>query len=310
MANCKLVGNWSKEYQKNVSKGFLLLKVDDKFYKKTGKFLNKLNEFQEKKNELRELDITITYHYQKRTIDQNNLMWALYEIQANEMNAGQKGDSLQNITSEELYENDLLEYGPKIKLLVENDMVNMFKSQYKIIKQEDYNENIKILTAILTTSKFNTKQMAEWIDRIFNRLAFNGIEVTSPEEIHTYWQKWRNHLNSQKIILHEKKLTGEEYKKANPICEATGKYIGDGSGHLCHIKSRGMGGNQEDYKDTPANWLHLCHEAHIEIQHQKGWSHFLKLFPHLSNKINQSLNKTIDDIKKIFQGEEIDTNNN
>lgn len=302
MASIKFIGNWYKEIQDGMQKGILAIKTDVKDYKKIGQFLNKLNEDQEKKNELRDLEIKFEYHYSKRTIDQNSLMWALYEIEANEHNAGMSGDKSQNVTSEELYENDLLEYAPRIDLNIDKTIANIAKAEYRIVSEKP---NIKdeskiILTGIITTSKFNTIQMAQWIDRIFNRLACHGIEVTQPDQIQEYWQKWRQTLNNKNIFLNNNS-DYLEYKKNNPICEACGTFIGE-NGQLAHIKSQGSGGT-----DHASNYLHLCSKCHLERQHIKGFDHFKKLYPHLSNKIDAALSdKSLkNDLLNTFDGEEI-----
>lgn len=322
MALIKFTANWSKDWQGKMPKGYLLLKPKEIYHKKMAIVLNKLNEIQNKKEELKDIDVTIEIHYKKRTLDQNSLMWALYSIEANELNAGMKGSKEHMFTSQELYENDLQNEAPKFKMQIKEEMLNVMRSEYRIIDIQDYKDGTKIVTCILTTSKFNTKQMAEWIDMIFNRMAINGVTVTNPGEIHNYWVQWRQCLNDNQIILHDDILTGAQYKALNPICEATGDYIGNGTGQLCHIKARGMGGNPEQEKDYASNWLHLTNEAHIEIQHVKGWSHFLKIFPHLNYKVETALRReypeikedpskpVIENVKDIFEGEEIKENNN
>jgi len=307
--------------------GYLLIKVKDIYKKNLGIFLNKLHDFQSKKKELRELDFTFEFHYKKRGINQNNLMWALYEIEANEMNGGLQGSKDHMVTSMELYESDLKIYAPKIEIKIPVEQYNYYRSNYRVEKEFSINDGegntiYYQMTLFESTSHFNTFQIAKWIDRQFNRLAQNGVSCTNPGDIHDYWVKWRNSLNTEKIIIHDSLLTIGEYRKLNPICEATGKYIREGKGQICHIKARGMGGNHEIEKDYASNLLHLCNEAHIEIQHQKGWSHFLKKFPHLKYKIEIALRreypeeiegkclyneveKNKEALKKVFEGEEL-----
>ena len=68
MPKMKFSAKWCKKWQGYVlSKGFVLFKPEEKNIRDTSIYLNKLTEFQEKKGELRELDITIEYHYRKRT---------------------------------------------------------------------------------------------------------------------------------------------------------------------------------------------------------------------------------------------------
>src|SRR4030042_2945507 len=213
MALIKFTANWSKSWEH--PKGYLLLKPKETYYKNMAIALNKLDEIQAKKEELKDIDVTIEIHYKKRTLDQNSLLWALYSIESNEINAGMKGTKSQMCSSQELYENDLVAYAPRIKMQVKNDYYDVIRSEYRIEDAKDYNNDTKVITCILTTSKFNTKQMAEWIDRIFNRMAQNGVTVTNPAEIHDYWLKWKMMLNDEKIVLHDDILTEDQYRSLN-----------------------------------------------------------------------------------------------
>jgi hypothetical protein len=296
MANIKFEAHWVKRWQQqfNAPKGFLLIRPKEIYKKNIGIFLNNLDKNQTKNKKLKDIDISIEYHYKKRTLDQNNLMWALYEIEANEINGGISGDKSQMVTSSELYHNDLLDFAPRIEIKANKSDLSFIKSEYlieeckKIIESDKY-----YIIAIVSSSHFNTVQMLKWIDRIFNRLAIHGVACTNPGEIHSYWIRWRQYQNDNKIILHDDIMTADEYRALNPICEATGDYIGNGSGQLCHIQARGMGGNFES-RDYSSNWLHMSHNAHIETQHQKGWEHFLKIYPHLKYKVETALKRNYD----------------
>lgn len=289
MAVIKFQGNWQPEYQKGVPKGFIVLKPKDFFLDKIRKAMKKLMENQKKSEQLRDLEITIDIHYKKRSLDQNNLMWALYEIEANEINGGLSGSRDQTTSSEELYLQDLEEYAERIVLIVPEHKLELYKLGRRIIACDEYKAKEGVmyyrLEMIESSSFFTTKQMTDWIERQFNRIAINGVECTNPGEIPNYWLQWKQHLNDNKIILRDDIVTGQDYKALNPLCEASGEYIGDGSGQLAHIKARGMGGNPIEEKDYSSNWLHLSNKAHIEIQHKKGWKHFLKLYPHLRYKV-------------------------
>lgn len=323
MAIIKFPGNWSEEWQKifKVPKGYILIKPKPVSKKNIGIALRKLSDIQNKKKKLKDIDFTFEFHYKKRVLRQNNLMWALYEIEANEHNGNQEGHPEQMVTTQQLYDQDLLTYAPTMTMNIKKDYKDLIKSEWKILREKEVlNENKELIgyrvEVIISTSKFNTKQMAEWIDRIFNRLAYNGVSVENGADIQNYWRKWRQYLNDSRIVLHDEIMTADEYKALNPICEATGVYIGNKGGHLVHIKARGMGGNQEAYKDFNSNWLHLCPEAHsvpsdpdVTAQHQYGWSEFIKQYPHLKYKIETAMKRSYDDkltnkIKNIFKGEE------
>ena len=258
---------------------------------------------------LRDLEIIIEYHYKKRTLDQNALMWALYTIEANEMNGGQSGHSDQLVTAMELYRTDLEQHGERETVTTRRKHLGYYCSTYRVIEGvilDDGREmTVKQLKAIdmhgddrITirvvrgSSLFNTREMCYWIDRIFNRLAHHGVSVTDPGEIPMYWKKWRQFMNDSKIVLHDSIMTQEEYKAFRPICEACGEYIDPGTGHLFHIKAIGAGRSRkkEPRRNYTSNWLHThaepCHLTHWHVDAPKK---FLKLYPHLAYKINTAL---------------------
>ena len=343
MPKIKFLANWAKEYQDSlkIPKGFLVLKYHDFYRKSIGTQLLKLDEYQKKqfqkakeeakKNNgeindsdfMRDLEIIIEYHYRKRTLDQNALMWSLYTIEANEMNGGMSGSKEQVVIPMELYLSDLEEYGERETITTKRHNLSYYLAEYRIIEavisggkeipiktylqmQADDNDEITI-RVIRGTSKYNTKEMAKWIDRIFNRIAYHGIPVTNPGEIERYWQEWREYLNDNKITIHDTIMTQEEYKALNPICEACGKFMSDEEKELAHIKAVGMGGDRtaEPKKNYTSNWLCLhANPCHRVYWHQDGIRNFLKQFKHLTYKVNTALArdyKPINDHKQFFQ---------
>ena len=300
MPNIKIVGQWSSEFQKayKIPKGYLLLKIGNSYRENLRKVFKKLAEFQKKNDTLKDLEITIEVHYKKRTLNQNRLMWAIYTIEANEHNGGMEGKKEFMVTPEDLYNSDLIDYAPKVEITIPPEQYNYYATNYRVenafktVNKEGKTMFYK-MTLIESTSHFNTKQMAKWIDRQFNRLAQNGVNCTNPAQIYDYWLKWRNFINDQKIELYEAIISIDEYRKLNPICEATGVFIQPGLGHIAHIKARGMGGNHEIEKDYPSNLLHLSQEPHLCVQHQKGWGEFIKKYPHLKNKVEKALKREV-----------------
>jgi len=143
----------------------------------------------------------------------------------------------------------------------------------------------------MSSSHFTVRQMADWIDHQFNRLAENGLTMENSNDVKNFWTDWRRNLNKSEIVLNDGCQIEREYKTATPICEATGEYIGEG-GSLAHIRARGMGGKQEAWKDTSANWLHLTDTAHAELDNGKGLAEFLRNYPHLKAKIDAAMSST------------------
>lgn len=287
----KFLATWSPENQIGIPKGTLALEVKKDKIKNLGIFLNKLNEKQSKKEELKDLEISINAEYQKRTLDQNALMHSLYGILANEMN-GNRTIGKDLIKPLQLYENDLFEMAPRIELKVPNENVNIVKTIYRLIEEESPSDTgFTYLKAIITSSHFNTVQMTQWIENIFDRLAMLGVSFENSSDIAEYWRQHREFIDKNNIQINSGKDIISDYKKANSSCEACGKYIAE-NGHLAHIKSIGSGGLNKSY-----NFLHLCQECHVTIQHQKGWTFFIEKFPHLEKKIEDALlNSALDSI--------------
>ena len=332
MAKIKFIANWQKEYQSKINneKGFLVLKYSDFYRKNLVHLLLKLEEFQQKKKKenpdhqlysddhLRDLEVSIEFFFKKRTLDQNALMWALYDIEANEMNGGQSGDKDQMVTREQLYKNDLEEYSDIDKIKTTKKSLAYYLDQYSYLISIYYddaemdleqfleldvdNDEQIILRVRRGTSKFNTKEMALWIERLFNRLSYHGVAVTNPGEIKKYWQDFKNYINDNKIVLYDNIMTMQEYKDKNPTCEACGDFIGFGEGDLAHIKSVGMGHDRtkELKKNYSSNWLHLHRTpCHLEHWHTEGIDKFLKRYKHLRFKVNTALKREYQEISDM-----------
>ncbi len=321
MPKLKFTGNWNsfwmKEYSIPKGKGFVLLQMKESYIDKVSPAFKKLNDLQVKalaemqgpgEDYLKDLDFTMEFHYRKRTLDQNALMWSLYEIEANEQNGGMSGHKDQMVTMEELYLADLNEHGEIEYVKTTRKNLPAYTAEYshmvditymenaysleEIKKIEIADEDIIEIKAIRSTSKFNTLQMGIWIDRIFNRLAYAGVSMEHTSEIADYWLKFKEDLNNNKVVLHDTLMSKDEYRQLNPSCEACGNYIVD-SGHLAHIKAVGMGNDRTEElpRNYTSNWLHLCVKCHIGEQHNDGWTEFLEKHSHLSHKVNTALKR-------------------
>lgn len=332
--------SWSADEQKaaGIEKGYLLMKYWPLWRDRLGKFMLKLDAFQKKTlariiekgivtgnspeaiaQSLRELSITIEYHCRKRTLDQNALKWALYTIEAHEQNCGHVGAKEQMVQPMELYLADLREYGDIITINDKVSALPQYKADYRVIEaiilddgREFTLKGFERLTpfspddritirARKGTSKKDTVEMAIWIERIFNRIAYHGVNITSPEDIERYWEEWRTHLNNKQVILHNDELmTHADYKALNPICEGCKVFIGLEGGEIAHIKGFGMGGDRsrEPARDYPWNILHLCHSCHISgpTAWHLGYKTFLRNRPWLRWKVNQALHRDCEGI--------------
>lgn len=313
MPTIKTIATWNRQnhINYNVPQGFVLFKIDTAKLEGLRADFKLLSDFQDNKGIVADLEINIAYGDEKKSYKQIKTMWYLYKIMADIMNGGSIGKGA--ITPTQLYEDDLREHAPVDTVLASSAMVQSYRAEFRVI--EEFNIDGKDATGLkvmVSASHWTKEYMAKWIDMLFNRIAELGIDAQEMGTIIHAWQEWRMALNRSKILLHnDKPITGVEYKRLNPICEATGQYLGNGGGSLAHIKARGMGGNPESHKDLPANWLHLSDSAHMEFDNVAGRIAFLKKYPHLRYKIETALGKdipccekNINNITNVFEGEE------
>jgi len=287
----RFVATWDVTLQ-TVPRGQLVLEVDSRYRKGLGKILRQLKNRQARRREKTgdptarvELDVILEIHYRERSLDQNRLMWSLYGIEANVANGEAGGDREQIQTPEELYDADMAEVAPTVEIAVRTSQIEAVK-QLATVKRIDPvpGSDLVMMHVVVTSSHWTTVQMAEHIERIFNRLAHHGVSLEDSADVAHWWREWRGYLADKEITLHGGECTAAEYRDANPLCEACGeKYIGDGSGQLAHISSVGSGVSWEDEKRSPADWFHLCHECHDE-QHRAGIETWLKKWKHLRPK--------------------------
>lgn len=289
------ISKWSEYWQKDfkLPKGFLVIRPEDRYYETVGKALRKLTKRQKREDKLFDLDITIDIHYKKRTLSMNNLMWALYEIEAHELNGGMSGAKDQMITAQRLYEQDVYEYAPVLSARIKEEMLPVLSREYNWykIKQKDEKTGTVFIDVYISSSHMTTKEHAKWIDRQFNRISYMGVSLDSGADLKDYWFKYREKLNSDKIILYDDIVNKKQYKELQPLCEASGDDLSNGGGEIAHINAIGMGGKEEVEKNYSSNWLHLRTDIHREIIHGQGWEEFVKIYPHLSYKVKTALQR-------------------
>lgn len=293
MALFSFDGNWSLKYHKQfkIPKGFIIFKVLENSLHRYKKQFEKLESRQLNGAELIKIEVKGDIFFKKRSLNQNSLMWSLYSIEANEMNAGLSGHKDQNVTADYLYEADIKNYAPTFGMKLKKEDLERFKRLYNRIEIVNEQDNILVLKVTLGTSHFNTREMTEWIERQFNRMAYMGLSLENADSISKYWLDWQNHLNDNEIIIHDEIMTKKEYKVLHPSCQATGEFIGHEGGEVAHIQAIGMGGNEELEKNYASNWLHVKTEIHRDIIHGQGWEEFLKQFPHLTYKVRTALKR-------------------
>lgn len=200
MAKIKFLCRWFLSFQQLLNKiselvysprGFLLLAYDKKKYRPAlGKFLMNLDTWEKEHNDIREIEVSLEIRYKDRSLDQNALMWALYEIEAAEQNGGIVGTREQMVDKMELYEADLENWGERDQVTTIIGRLHYYLTKYRIVRYQcQYGMFLKIgveekkmlmsldpkseivLQTTRGTSDYNTVEMARHIDGIFNRLS-------------------------------------------------------------------------------------------------------------------------------------------
>lgn len=301
MSVLRLVVNWASAWHREykIPKGYLLLKYKPKYRKNVATALQKLDTDQVQRimdtegdwqDALRDIDCTLEIHYQKRTLPANNLMWALYEIEANEQNAGRIGHDM--VKPAKLYRDDMREYAPTLDLQLTQDELELLKRTYSMVDIIGYDGEKAQVRLYVTSSHWNTKEMHQHIEMLFDRLSAAGVENTA--DISHYWFEWRQKLNEDKLELHDAEYTVEEYKDLVKNCEACGTAVWhDDIGSSCaHIKAVGMGGHREK-RYYGRELMHLCDSCHAMYDNGKGRDAFVETYPHLRNKIETELRREL-----------------
>ena len=285
---------WQAEYK--IPKGFILLRYEGRYRRNVATALMKLDEFQEKHKtdepeaELRPIDMTLDIHYKKRSLDQNALMWALYEIEANELNGGRKSADME--TPQHIYDLDMKEFAPKIEIRVTPERLELLKRSYSMVETVPRGE-WTYATVYVTSSLWNTKEMHDHLEMIFDRLSTAGVDLKSTADLSHYWLEWQAAMNEQKIVLHDDLYTVAEYKERVKNCEACGRAVWHDSigSSVAHIKAVGMGGHREN-KYHGSEIMHLCDiPCHQKFDNGKGRDKFLAEWPHLTYKVSTALNR-------------------
>ena len=140
-------------------------------------------------------DITATFDVRrnKRTLDQNALMWKLLTIYADALNGGRTG----GITPEELYMQMLSKYGVAEFLMVLPEAEATLKEAFRVVQKvdvRDYNgTEMWVFKCYFGSSKYDTKEMAALIDGIFDELALIGIDADTSVEVSEYYKEWTSY---------------------------------------------------------------------------------------------------------------------
>ncbi len=303
MSILKAVVQWSAEFHQahNIPKGFILLRYEPRYRKNVAAALLKLDVWQGKHKtdepdaELRPIDMMLDIHFKKRSLDQNALMWALYEIEANELNGG-RTTGAELITAETIYTGDMKVFAPELGMMATARQIELLKRTYSMIEVGEMETpgDYMTVTIYVTSSHWNTKEMHDHLEMIFDRLSMAGVSVANSADLSAYWFKWRAALNEQKTVLHDGAYTIEQYRDLVKNCEACGCAVWHETvgSSVAHIKSAGAVGLRI-ILIPGSDLMHLCDTDHAEYDNGQGRDKFLDHWPHLRHKVETCLGKEI-----------------
>lgn len=147
----------------------------------------------EMRKEDKEFTSTITIKKNHRSLDQNALMWALLTIYADAQGGGRRG----SIEPEDIYMQMLAKYGVAEFIMTLPEAKSALESAFRVVKQvdtRDYNgKEMAVFKCYYGSSKYDTKQMTDLIDGIFDELAQIGINVDTSRDVSGYYEDWNKY---------------------------------------------------------------------------------------------------------------------
>ena len=113
----------------------------------------------------------------KRTLDQNRLMWALLEKLAQAQNGGAPG----GVTAEQCYLDLLGEFGAEVET---------WRRAYRVVQVVEVLDGGYCMARLgLGSSSFTRQQMHDFIERIFDRLSEAGVDDAETTEQYRDWRR-------------------------------------------------------------------------------------------------------------------------
>ena len=163
---------------------------------------------------LLDLELDLTIHYQKRSVDANALYWAVRAIQANWANssatyrAGYHAKFLPGhvITPQELHDADVETYCERKEWTIMRADLNKFKRAVEFAEMgrvtkespvEDRPDRVKVVVT-KSTSFFNTKEFREWTNRMIREVEDGGILRGDEPEFQMLREDFRSILKGEK----------------------------------------------------------------------------------------------------------------
>jgi hypothetical protein len=123
----------------------------------------------------------------KRTLDQNRLMWALLEKLAQAQSGGTPG----GVTAKQCYLDLLGEFGAEVETWrVPVKALPALRNTYRVVQMVELLDDGYCMARIgLGSSSFTRQQMHDFIDRIFDRLAEAGVDDAETTEQYRDWRR-------------------------------------------------------------------------------------------------------------------------
>ena len=123
----------------------------------------------------------------KRTLDQNRLMWALL----NRLALALSGDIPGGVTAEECYLDLLAEFGAEVETWrVPAKALPALRSAYRVVQMVELLDNGECIVKVgVGSSNFARAQMRDFIDRIFDRLYQAGVDDVETTQQYRDWRR-------------------------------------------------------------------------------------------------------------------------
>jgi hypothetical protein len=135
------------------------------------------------------LTISVDWLKNKRSLDQNALMWALLTEYARGLNAGRVGGD----TPEGLYYKALSKYGVAEFIMTLPEAKEALLKAFRVVEAvdaRDYNgKKMTVFKCYYGSSTYDTKQMANLIDGILDDLSEADIDTTETRYLREEWRK-------------------------------------------------------------------------------------------------------------------------
>lgn len=123
----------------------------------------------------------------KRTLDQNRLMWALL----NRLALALSGDTPGGATAEQCYLDLLAEFGTEVETWrVPVKALPALRNTYRVVQMVELLDDGYCMARLgLGSSSFDRQQMHDFIERIFDRLSEAGVDDAETTEQYRDWRR-------------------------------------------------------------------------------------------------------------------------